>query len=166
MSLQNITLPYQNSQGGEAAVGSILSVAPPGSPTVFYPLGNAGNLDWPLSLKEADVTNQGTNWTRSIGTVYDGGKFTCELNFIPSSVNAVVSGQTIEGHSFLTGIGSLFNGDPYGGTAPICQWRLQFPDGITWYFAGFVMDFPIGMDQTKALLVKMTIRVVGQPVFA
>ena len=162
MSLRNITLPNFNSQGGEAAVGSVLSVAPPGSPTVYLFVGNAGNQDWPLSVKEADVTNQGTNWTRSIPTLFDGGKFTCELHFIPSSTNTA----TIEGHSFATGLGSLFNGDPYGGTPPICQWRLEFPDGVTWYFAGFVMDFPIGMDLTKDLLVKLVIRVVGQPVFA
>ena len=156
MSLQNITLPYNNSAGGEAAVGSVLSIAPPGSPVVYYALGNAGNQDWPLSVKEADVTNQGTAWTRSIPTLFDGGKFTCELHFVPS---AATSG-TIYGHSFATALGAIFT----GGT--ICEWKLVFPDGVTWYFAGFVMDFPIGMDLTKDLIVKLVIRVIGQPIFA
>ena len=157
MSLNNITLPYSNSQGGEAAVGSVLSVAPPGSPSTFYFLGNAGNQDWPLSVKEADVTNQGTNWTRSIPTLFDGGKFTCELHYVPSSANTA----TILGHGAGNGgIMAIFT----GGT--ICQWKLQFPDGVTWYFSGFVMDFPIGMDLTKDLIVKLVVRVIGQPIFA
>lgn len=156
MSLQNITLPYNNSAGGEAAVGSILSVATPGSPTTYRALGNAGNMDWPLSVKEADVTNQGTPWTRSIPTLWDGGKFTCELHFIPSSVNV---STTLEGHSFSTGLGEIFT------QGLICSWQLAFPDGTTWYFTGFVMDFPIGMDLTKDLLVKLTIRVIGEPQF-
>ena len=156
MSLQNITLPYNQGAGGEAAVGSVLSVAPPGSPTTYLFLGNAGNQDWPLTVKEADVTNQGTPWTRSIPTLFDGGKFTCELHFVPSSTNTA----TIEGHSFASGLGAIFTG------AQICQWKLQFPDGVTWYFTGFVMDFPVGMDLTKDLLVKLTIRVIGAPTFA
>lgn len=156
MSAHNITLPYNNAAGGEAAVYSVLSVAPPGSPTTYLFLGNAGNQDWPISVKEADVTNQGTNWTRSIPTLFDGGKFTCELHFIPSSTNTA----TIEGHSFASGLGSLFT------QGSICQWKLEFPDGVTWFFVGFVMDFPIGMDLTKDLLVKLTIRVVGEPIFS
>lgn len=157
MSLQNITLPYNNSAGGEAAVGSVLSVATPGSPVTYLFLGNAGNQDWPLSVKEADVTNQGTAWTRSIPTLFDGGKFTCELHFVPSSTDTA----TIKSHSFTgSGLGAIFTG------GVICQWKLQFPDGITWYFSGFVMDFPVGMDLTKDLLVKLVIRVIGEPIFA
>lgn len=156
MSQQNITLPYNNSAGGEAAVGSVLSVAPPGSPTTFLFLGNAGNQKWPLSVKQADVTNQGTPWTRSIPTLYDGGKFTCDLHFVPSSTNTA----TIEGHSFASGLGALFT----NGT--LCTWRLVFPDGVTWYFNGFVMNFPIDMSLEKELQVALEIQVVGEPVFA
>jgi hypothetical protein len=156
MSVQNITLPYGNNAGGEAAVGSVLSVAVPGSPTNYLFVGNAGNQKWPLAVKNADVTNQGTAWTRSIPTLFEGGKFTVDIYFIPSSTNTA----TIEGHSFASGLGSLFT------TATICQWKLQFPDGVTWYFSGYILDFNIDMAVDKALTIPMSIQIVGEPIFA
>jgi len=156
MSLHNITLPYNNSAGGEAAVGSVLSVAAPGSPTSYLYVGNVGNQKWPIAVKSADVTNQGTQWTRSIPTLFEGGKFTCDLHFVPSSTNTA----TIEGHSFASGLGSLFT------SGTLCMWKLEFPDGVTWYFAGYMMNFPVDMNLEKDLLVALEIQVVGEPIFA
>ena len=156
MSLTNITLPYNNSAGGEAAVGSVLFVGSAGSPTTYLALGNAGNQKWNLKVKTADVTNQGTNWVRSIPTLYDAGTFTCDLHFVPSSTNTA----TIEGHSFASGVGSLFT------TGSILPWKLVFPDATTWYFTGFITDFPIDMNLEKDLMVNLTITVIGEPTFA
>jgi hypothetical protein len=156
MSLINVTLPYNNSAGGEAAVGSVLFVGTQGSPTIFLPLGNCGNMKWGMKVKTADVTNQGTNWTRSIPTLFEGGTFTCDIHFIPSAANTA----SIEGHSFTSGIGSLFT------QAAILPWKLVFPDGTTEFFTGYMTDFPMDMNLDKDLMVALTITVIGQPVLA
>lgn len=158
MSLVNVTLNTNNSAGGEAAVGSVLWIGTNGSPTTYKPLGNVGNEDWPLKLNEVDVTNQGTNWKRMLGTLFDGGKFTAEIFFIPNSPGNDSSGAF--GHSFATGLGAVFTaGQPV-------PWKLVFPDGTIEYFVGTITDFPINMDLTKALSIKMVITVTGQPIFA
>lgn len=158
MSLINVTLSYNNSAGGEPAVGSVLFVGNPGSPTNYKPVGNAGNQKWDLKVKTADVTNQGTQWMRSIPTLFDGGKFTCDIHFIPSSAGNDSSGAL--GHSFATGLASYFT------SGTILPWKLVFPDGTTEYFTGFITDFPIDMAVEKDLLVNMTITIIGEPIFA
>ena len=156
MSLTNITLPYNNNAGGEAAVGTILSLGTVGSPTTYLPIGNMGNIKWNLKVKTADVTNQGTNWTRAIPTLYEGGTITGDLHFVPNSANTA----TIEGHSFATGLGSVFT------QGTIAPWKLVFPDGTTWYLNGFITDFPIDANLEKDLMCAITITVVGEPTFA
>lgn len=158
MSLINVTLAYNSSAGGEAAVGSVLFIGTSGSPTTYTPLGNIGNEDWGLKLEEVDVTNQGTRWKRMLGTLFDGGKFSVEIFFIPSSVGADPSGAF--GHGFASGLGAIFT---LGNPVP---WKLIFPDGTIEYFVGTITDFPISMDLTKALSIKMNITVTGQPIFA
>jgi hypothetical protein len=158
MSLQNITLSNFQAQGGEAAVGTVLSIGTTGSPTTYRPVGNAGNIKLPLKVNNADVTNQGTKWKRSIPTLFDGGSMTVDLHFIPISVGADTSGA--QGHSFATGLGATFT------QGLVVPWSLSFPDGTTWYFNGYISDFPIDANLEKDLMVALTIQIVGQPVFA
>lgn len=160
-TIQNITLP---AGPGLPAVGSILSVANFGSPMTYLAIGNAGNMKIGMKNKTADVTNQGTPWTQVIATLHDGGTFTCDLHFIPGSANT----GSIEGHSFLTGIGALFNGNisnVASGLAPNCFWQLTWPNGVTIYFEGPIVDFPVDMNLEKDLMISMTIQVSGEPVW-
>lgn len=158
MSLVNVTLAANNSAGGEAAVGSVLWIGTLGSPTTYQPVGNVGNESWPIKADVVDVTNQGTKWKRNLLTLFDGGKFSAEVFFIPNSTASDTSGAM--GHSFSTGLGAIFTaGQPM-------PWKLVFPDGTVEYFVGPITDFPIEMDLTKALSIKMTISVSGAPIFA
>jgi hypothetical protein len=153
-TITNINL---SAGSGMAAVGSILSVATPGSPITYRPVGNAGKQKWSPKSKTADTTNQGTNWTQLIATIRDGGTFTCELHFIPGSAAADSSGAF--GHGFATGLGSFFE------VGTLLFWELQFPNGTLFYFTGIIADFPIDMDPEKDLMVSMSISVSGQPNF-
>jgi hypothetical protein len=156
--MPNITLSYNQSAGGEAAVGSILYRGNAGSPVNYLPLGNVGNEEWSLSTKTADVTNQGTKWERSIPTLLSGGSFTCDLHFIPSSTASDSSGAY--GHGFTSGIAADFTNQA------ILPWKLIFPDGTIEYFVGYVDKFPISMQLEKDLAVKLSIMVIGEPTFA
>jgi hypothetical protein len=158
MSLTNITLSGNQSAGGLQAVGTILYYGAGGSPTTYKPVGNVGNIKWPLSVKTADVTNQGTNWTRSIPTLFEGGVMTCDLHWIPGSTGSDSSGAF--GGGFTSGLGSVFT---QGIVAP---WKLIFPDGTTQYFTGYISKFPIDANLEKDLMVAMEITVMGEPIFA
>jgi len=153
MSLINITL---SGGAGIPAVGSVLFIANQGSPQTFRPIGNAGNQKWDMKVKTADTTNQGTRWTQSIPTLFEGGTFTCDLHYIPGSTGADSSGAF--GHDFTTGLGSVFvNGI-------ISEFKLVYPNGVIAYFSGFIMDFPQDMNIDKDILANLKIQVTGQPI--
>ena len=59
MSVTNVNLPGGS---GLPAVGSVLWIASQGSPQVYNPIGNQGNIDWSIKTEMADTTNQGTPW--------------------------------------------------------------------------------------------------------
>jgi hypothetical protein len=46
------------------------------------------------------------------------------------------------------------------------NYKLVFPDGTTEYMQMIITDFPINMDLTKDVDVKVGFQVVGQPIFA
>ena len=82
MSIENINL---SGGSGVPAVGTILSVLTQTSPGDYLAIGNLGNWDLPLERAVADTTNQGTIWKQSIGTLFDGGKISAEIHFVPGS---------------------------------------------------------------------------------
>ena len=155
-TIENITL---SGGPGIPAVGSVLSVATPGSPITYRPLGNAGNQKWTLKRKTADVTNQGTPWTQIIGTLLDGGTFTCDLHFIPGSIALDSSGAF--GHGFASGLGALFTQF----LNALYSWQLTFPNGDIIYFTGAITDYTMDMNLEKDLLVNLSIMVSGEPQF-
>lgn len=154
MSLTNINL---SAGPGIAAVGSILSVATPGSPVTYRPVGNVGNQKWNMKRKTADVSNQGTAWTQTIGTLGDGGTFTADVHFIPGSVAADSSGAF--GHGFISGLGYLYTNNI------TAYWSLTAPNGQIAYFVGFISDFPLDLNVEKDMMVNITITVSGEPIF-
>lgn len=162
MSYTNVTLPGGS---GEAAVGSVLWIGSAGSPQVFNPIGNLGNMDWGIKTELADTTNQGTPWRQRIVTLHDGDKFTAELHFRPDggggqTDTAPYDGVTPFSPSFHNGLGSIHT------QGQLRQYKLVFPDGTTWYFQAIMTDFPINMDLTKDLLCKIVFQVSGEPIFA
>jgi hypothetical protein len=155
MSNININLPYGS---GEPGVNTILRLANLGSPQIYNPVGNVGNIKWGLKNKGADTTNQGVSFTQSIPTVTDVGTFTADLHFIPSSTGSDgVAG--LEGHGFDSGLGQIFT------LKQVRPWSVTFPDGTGAYFMGYILDFPIDAAIEKDLMVNMTIQVSGEPIF-
>jgi len=162
MSYTNVTLPGGS---GLAAVGSVLWIASAGSPQVYNPIGNLGNMDWGLKAEFADTTNQGTPWRQRISTLKDGDKFTAELHFMPNGGGGQTDNTTFDGvtpfsPSFSHGLGSVFT------QSQLRQYKLVFPDNTTYYIQMFISDFPMSMDLSKDLLCKLTFQVSGQPIFA
>ena len=162
MSLVNVTLP---SGSGLPAVGSVLWIASMGSPQVYNPIGNLGNQDWAMKAETADTTNQGTAWRQMIVTLRDGGKFTAALHFMPNGGGGQHDGALFDGvtpfsTSLANGLGAVFT------SGQTRNYKLVFPDGTVEYMQMIITDFPINMDVTKDLDVKVGFQVVGQPIFA
>lgn len=156
MSLQPINL----SQGsGTPAVGTILSVSNLGSPQTFIPIGNASNIKWNLKMGQADTTNQGTGWKQSIPTLGDPGTMTCDIHFIPGSAGRDGLSTGLEGHSFSSGLGYIFQ------NRQIRYYTLTFPDGTAEVFQAYISEFPIDADVTKDLMLHVTFQLTGQPTF-
>ena len=156
MSIENITL---SGGSGIPTVGTILSVLTQTSPGDYLAVGNVGNHDLPLERATADTTNQGTPWHQSVGTLFNGGKYSCEIHYVPGSPGIDPSGAF--GHGFATGLGYLFTQ-----LNTLLNFALTFPGGQQIFFAGHITKFPINMDLTKDLMVKLEIEVSGQPVFS
>lgn len=162
MSLVNTTLPGGS---GEAAVGSVLWIASLGSPQVYNPLGNQGNIDWGIKTEFADTTNQGTSWRQRIATLHDGDKMNVEIHFIPSGGGGAHDGATFDGvtpfsPSFNNGLGAVFT------QGQLRQYKWVFPDATTWYFQAIIAEFPVNADLTKDILSKVSFQISGQPIFA
>lgn len=155
MSVVNVNL----NGGGQPTVGSVIFVANVGSPQTFNPLGNLGNWKWGMKTKSVDVTNQGTPWTQAIPTIRDGSTITLDIHFVPQSAGSDGTAG-IEGHSFATGLGMIFT---LGQTR---SFKIVYPDGTTWYFTAFILDFPIDAQVEKDLMASLTLQVTGEPLFA
>ena len=157
MPLTPITLPGGS---GIPAVGTILSISNLGSPPVFIPLGNVGNIKWDMKTKSADTTNQGTVWEQSIPTLLSAGTVTFDIHFIPGSPGRDgLSSIVPEGHSFSSGLGYIFINQQ------IRTYTFRFPDGTLEVFTGYIEDFPIEAHVDKDLLSNIKLKVTGQPVF-
>jgi hypothetical protein len=156
MSIENINL---SGGSGVPAVGTILSVLTQTSPGVYLAIGNLGNWDLPLERAVADTTNQGTIWKQSIGTLFDGGKISAEIHFVPGSAGIDPSGAF--GHGFASGLGYLFTQ-----FNTLLNFSLTAPGGQQCFFTGHITKFPLSFDLTKDIMVKMEITVSGQPVFS
>lgn len=156
MSLQNVTLSYGP---GIPAVGSVLFLAVPGSPLVYKPIGNQGKCKWNPKRKNADVTNQGTIWSQSIGTLIDAGTMSVQIHYIPGSLGNDPSGNF--GHSFSSGgLGSVFIS-----FQTTFYFHYVWPNGADWFFTGYFSDFPLDMDFEKDIVLDLNIQVSGQPIF-
>ena len=156
MSLTNINL---SAGPGQPSVGTILSVATPGSPLTYKPIGNIGDIKWNLKRKTADVSNQGTPFTQTIGTIFDGGTVTGKIHFIPGSAGNDSSGAF--GHGFATGLGYVFTLFPNS----TVYWQITTPLGQVVYFQGFISDFPLDFAVEKDITADITITVTGEPIF-
>lgn len=156
MSIENINL---SGGSGVPAVGTILSVLTQTSPGDYLAIGNLGVMDWPISRAVAETTNQGTVWDQSVGTLFTGGEFSAEFHYVPGSVGIDPSGAF--GHGFASGLGFLFNQ-----FNTLLYFSLTFPGGQQIFFTGHIVKFPISMDFSKDLIVKMAIKVSGQPTFS
>lgn len=151
-----INLPYGS---GEPAVGSLLKLLTLNSPGVYAPIGNLGNMKWGLKVKDADTTNQGTVWTQGIPTLIEGGTLTADLHLIPSSAGADFDANTLEGHSFTSGLGEIAT------TRQVRQYSLTWPDGSGMFFSAYITDFPVDMNVDKDILSNVTFKVTGAPTF-
>ena len=161
MSVTNVNLPGGS---GLPAVGSVLWIASQGSPQVYNPIGNQGNIDWSIKTEMADTTNQGTPWRQRIATLHDGDKLTAEIHFLPSGGGgahdgAVFDGVTPYSPSFANGLGAVFT------QGQLRQYKIVFPDGTTWFMQAIITDFPINMDLTKDLICKVVFQISGEPLF-
>jgi hypothetical protein len=157
-TLTDVTLPEGS---GIPAVGTVVSVSNLGSPPVFNPIGNQGNITENMKVEQADTTNQGTRWKQSIPTLFDPGTEVMDIHFIPSSPGQ--DGNVgIVGHKFTGGGGSL--GDMFL-NQEIRTWQKEYPDGTIEQFQAYLLDFPVTSDVAKDLMLKLTLQRTGQPVF-
>ena len=153
MSQTPINLPYGS---GEAANGSQLALLNLASPAVYQLIGNVGNEDWALSIKDAETSNQGLPWTQGIPCIVDGGDFTFDLMLVPSSVgNEESASAGLEGHGFETGLGWVAT------QRQTRQWKLTWPDGTGIYFSAYFTKFPVSMPVDKALTAKCALKITG-----
>jgi hypothetical protein len=155
MSIPNITLPGGS---GIPAVGSILNLLVYNSPQTYKPVGNMGNLKWGMKTMDADTTNQGTIWKQGIPTLNDGGTITGDLHMIPASAGADYNANTLEGHSFDSGLGNIMI------NREVRQWRLDWPDGSGIYFSAYFTEYPVDMNLEKDMEANITLKVTGEVV--
>ena len=80
MSIENINL---SGGSGVPAVGTILSVLTQTSPGDYLAIGNLGNWDLPLGARCRRHHQPGAPSQQSIGTLFDGGKISTEIHFLP-----------------------------------------------------------------------------------
>jgi hypothetical protein len=156
MAIQNVNLPQGS---GIPAVGTLLAMGNNGSPLVYNPVGNQGNIKNAFKAETADTTNQGVIWRQMIATLLDAGKMDVMIHFIPDSVGRD-NASGLLGHSLVSpgALGDVFR------RQELRPWKLTYPDGSGFYFEAFIVDFPIEADLTKDLILNMGLQMSGEPV--
>jgi predicted secreted protein len=101
----------------------------------------------------------GTPWTQSIPTLSDAGTYTGQFFYIPGSAGIDGLSTGIEGHSFSSGLGYIYQ------NRQIRYWQSVDPDGTAQTFTAYITDYSITANVDKALILDITLRLTGFPVF-
>lgn len=139
---------------GLPAFGTTFSMGDGASPEVFTTIAHVGDVAFGLNATTVDVTamDSGQPWTQMLATIMNGGPASFPLFFLPDNT----------GHKLLL-TKMVARGQGTAGV-PI-NFKITFPDAVTWPFSGFITDFSIKAAVKGVVTADVKITVTGQVVF-
>lgn len=137
---------------GVDGFGTALARSDMGSTPTFTDVANVTSISGPgLTKADIDVTSHDSpdNYQEWLAGLKDGGEVSMDINWDPAETTQ----QVLISDFNLTG--SAANRD----------YRIEFPDGATWAFAGYVKGFEPTAPHDDKLTASVTFKVNGKPTF-